>query len=142
MIRLETQEDFFELDLAMQEMEDLPSRGDGYITVRLSSNGFSGHNDLWVSAESLQSFCGDLIDLEKRRKGEALLESISPGELYLQIFSIDSLGHMGVRGNTGFEVMRGTDLFPHRVTFGFEFDPSQLVKLVEVDWVKRNAAEK
>lgn len=49
---------------------------------------------------------------------------------------------MGVRGNTGFEVMHGTNLFPHAVTFGFEFDPSQLVSVVKVDWVKRNAVNK
>ncbi len=141
MIRFEDHKNFFELDLAMQETEDLPSKGDAYITISLSSNGYSGHNDLWVSSESLCCFCRDLIDLEKKRKGEALLESISPGELYQQIFSIDSLGHLGVRGKTGFEVINGTDLFPHSVTFGFEFDPSQLIKAVKVDWVMKNGAE-
>jgi hypothetical protein len=58
-----------------------------------------------------------------------------------QIFSVDSLGHMGVRGKTGFEVINGTDFFPHSVTFGFEFEPSQLVSAVKVDWVKKNVAE-
>lgn len=79
MIRFENQTNFIELDLAMQETDDLPSKGDSYITVRLSSNGYSGHNDLWVSSESLHCFCNDLIDLERKRIGEALLESISPG---------------------------------------------------------------
>ena len=141
MIRFEDHKNFFELDLAMQETQDLPSKGDGYITIRVNSNGYSGHNDLWVSSESLRCFCCGLVDLEKKRKGEALLESISPGELYLQIFSVDSLGHIGVRGKTGFEVINGTDLFPHSVTFGFEFEPSQLVKAIKVDWVKKNVAE-
>ena len=141
MIRFEDHHNFFELDLAMQETEELPSKGDGYISIRLCSNGYSGHNDLWVSSESLGRFCCNLIDLEKKRKGETLLESISPGELYLQIFSIDSFGHMGVRGKTGFAVINGTDLFPHSVSFGFEFEPSQLVKAVKVDWVRKNVAE-
>jgi hypothetical protein len=123
-----------------QENEDLPSKGDAYVTIKLSSNGFSGQNSLWVLSESLFYFCRSLIVLEKTRKGEALLESISPGELNLQIFSIDSLGHMGVRGKTGFNVLNSTDLFPHSVTFGFEFDPSQLVKATKVDWVRKNAA--
>ena len=107
----------------------------------MSSNGFSGQNDLWVLLESLSYFCRSLIALERTLKGEALLESISLGELNLQIFSIDPLGHMGVRGKTGFKVFNGPDLFPHSVTFGFEFDPSQLVKAAKVDWVKKNTVE-
>ena len=140
MIRFDNHNSYFELDLVTQENEDLPSKGDAYVTIKLGSNGFSGQNSLWVLSESLFYFCRSLIALEKIRKGEALLESISPGELNLQIFSIDSLGHMGVRGKTGFNVLNGTDLFPHSVTFGFEFDPSQLVKATKVDWVRKNAA--
>ena len=123
MIRFEDKNNFLELGIAMQEKDDLPSQGDAYITIKLHSNGYSGQNDLWVSYESLSKFCCDLIKLEKERKGETTLESMSPGELYLQIFSIDSLGHVGVRGSTGFQVLNGTDLFPHSVTFGFGFDP-------------------
>jgi hypothetical protein len=140
MIRFADHGNFFELDLSMQEHENLPSKGDAYITITLSSHGYAGQNDLWVSFESLCNFCRDIIKLEVTRKGEAILESLSPGELYLQIFSIDSLGHMGVRGNTGFRVFKGTDLFPHSVTFGFEFDPSQLVKAANVQWVRKNGA--
>lgn len=127
--------------MAMQEKDDLPSKGDAYITIKLHSNGYAGRNDLWVSNKALCTFCHDLIELEDKRKGETILESISPGELYLQIFSIDSLGHMGIRGTTGFQVFGGTDLFPHSVTFGFEIDPSQLEKAAKVGWIKLNGAE-
>ncbi len=141
MIRFEEKNNFLELDIAMQEKDNLPSKGDAYITIRLHSNGYAGQNDLWVSHKSLCSFCRNLIELENKRKGETVLESMSPGELSLQIFSIDSLGHMGVRGITGFKVYNGTALFPHSVTFGFEFDPSQLEKAANTKWVKLNAAE-
>jgi hypothetical protein len=141
MIRFADHENFFELDLSMQEDENLPSKGDAYVTIRLSSNGYAGQNDLWVSFESLCNFCRNIIELESKRKGEAILESLSPGELYLQIFSIDSLGHMGVRGSTGFRIFKGMHLFPHSVTFGFEFDPSQLVNAANVQWVRKNGAE-
>lgn len=141
MLRFEGKRNFIELDLAMQEKDNLPSKGDAYITIRLNSNGYAGQNDLWVSRESFHNFCHNLVNLEHKRKGEAILESMSPGELFLQILSIDSLGHMGVRGTTGFQVFAGTDLFPHSVTFGFEFDPSQLEKAVKVDWIKMNAAK-
>ncbi len=142
MIRFENQENFIELNLAKQETENLPSKGDAYITIKLNSNGYAGQNKLWVSYQSLCNFCDSLIFLEKKRKGEATLKSLSPEELRLQIFSIDSLGHMGVRGSTGFKVFKETDLFPHSVTFGFEFDPSQLSKAVQAEWIKINAAEK
>lgn len=141
MIRFEEKNNFLELDMTMQENDDLPSRGDAYVTIRLHSNGYAGQNDLWVSQESLCGFCRDLVKLEKQRKGKSLLESMSPGELSLQIFSIDSLGHMGVRGTTGFKVYNGKDLFPHSVTFGFEFDPSQLEKAANTNWVQLNAGE-
>lgn len=141
MIRFEDKNNYLELDIAMQEKDDLPSKGDAYITIKLHSNGYAGHNDLWVSYESLCNFCRNLIELEKKRKGETILESVSPGELYLQILSIDSLGHVGLKGTTGFQVFEGTDLFPHSVTFGFEFDPSQLEKAVKVDWIRFNGTE-
>ena len=141
MIRFEENNNFLKLDMAMQEKDDLPSKGDAYITIKLRSNGYAGQNDLWVSHESLCYFCRNLIELENKRKGETILESMSAGELYLQIFSIDSLGHVGIRGTTGFEVFKGTDLFPHSVTFGFEFDPSQLETATKIDWIKLNGAE-
>ncbi len=79
--------------------------------------------------------------LERERRGQALLESISPGELSLRIRSIDSRGHIAVEGFTGYGIQR--DLFRpwHAVHFGFEFDPSQLVHAVHVDWIKRNAEQ-
>ena len=121
-----------------QEDGELPSRGDAYVTVRISSNGFSGHNDLWVSSESIRSFCRNLIRLEESRTGETILKSISPGELHIKVFSTSSRGHMGIEGTTGYSIQTENSRFNHSVSFGFEFDPSQLVQAVRVDWVKRN----
>ncbi len=139
MLRFDSQEDFVEIDLATQETADLPSRGDAYLTIRVSSAGFAGHNDLWVPAAVLRSFCQSLIALERDRHGEAVLESISPNELRIVIRSVDSRGHMLVEGATGYEVQRENSRPWHSVAFGFEFDPSQLVRVVSVDWVRRNA---
>ena len=77
MLGFENQEDFVEIELARQETDDLPSRGDAYLTIRVSADGFTGHNDLWVLAPVLRSFCRSLIALERDRRGEAVLESIS-----------------------------------------------------------------
>jgi hypothetical protein len=139
MIRLDSKNDFVELDLATQETTDLPSRGDGHMTVRVSSSGFTGHNDLWVLAAALRSFCQSLVALERDRRGEAVLESISPDELRIVVRSVDSRGHMAVEGSTGHGVQRENSRPWHSVAFGFEFDPSQLERAARVAWVRRNA---
>ena len=139
MLRFENHQDFVEIDLANQETADLPSQGDAYLTIRVSAAGFTGHNDLWVSASAFRCFCHALIALERDRSGEAALESISPDELRLVVRPIDSRGHMLIEGSTGYEVQRENSRPWHSVDFGFEFDPTQLLRATSVDWVKRNA---
>lgn len=141
MIKLIDKNNYVEIDIVNSEDDNLQSHGDAYVTVVISSNGFSGHNDLWVFHSSLQSFCRNLIRLEADRKGEATLESISPDELILKVFSVNSRGHMGVKGITGYSIQCENSSFNHSVSFGFEFDPSQLVDAIHVDWVKRYGAE-
>ena len=134
-MKIENGNNFIELEVSIEEDDSLPSKGDAYIIISLNSNGFSGKNDLWVIAEELQEFCTSLVRLEKERKGEATLTSISPGELDLKIHSIDSLGHLAVSGTTGYE----RDDMQHSVTFGFEFEPTELIKAVATPWVRQNA---
>jgi hypothetical protein len=135
-MKIESGNNFLELEVSLEEDNTLPSYGDAYITISVHSNGFSGKNDLWVGAEEFQEFCTSLVKLEKERKGEATLNSISPGKLSLKIYSVDSLGHLAISGTTGYEVAN----IQHSLTFGFEFEPSQLVKAVASPWVKQNAA--
>jgi hypothetical protein len=139
MLRFENQEDFVELNLAKQETADLPSKGDAYVTVRISAAGFSGQNVLWVLAPALRSFCQGLVALERERRGQAVLESVLREELRIVVRSVDSWGHMAVEGSTGYRVQREHVRPWHSVTFGFEFDPAQLIRAVRVDWVRANA---
>ena len=139
MIRFEDKEDFLEIDLANQEDGEISSRGDAYLTLRVSSVGFVGHNDLWVSAGSLRSFCTALIALERLRRGEALIEAFSADELKLKVHSVGSRGHMAVEGFSGYRVQRENSSQWHAVHFGFEFDPSQLKIAVMTEWIRKNA---
>ena len=109
------------------QVNDLPSNGDVYVSIKVESNGFSGTNDLWVLAAEFKEFYHDLKLLEEKRKGSATLNSISPNELNMKIFSIDSLGHMAVKGQTGYTI----DGFKHSITFGFEFDPHYLTEAIK-----------
>jgi len=139
MLRFENQNDFVEIDLAHEAIGDPTSHGDARLTVRVSVGGFAGHNDLWVLAPALRSFCRALLALERDRQGAAVLESASPDELRLAVCSVDSRGHLSVEGSTGYHVQRENTRPWHAVHFGFEIDPSQLVKAVAGDWVKRKA---
>lgn len=71
MLRFWEGENYFELEVSPEEDKGLQSYGDAYVTVEICSNGFRGQNDLWVSVESLRSFCRAL---------ERVLEA--PGRLW------------------------------------------------------------
>jgi hypothetical protein len=128
------------IGLLGEETEELPSKGDLYLGINVSSNGYSGKNDLWVLGDEFRKFCKALMVLNEKRKGEAVLAGISPNELEIKIHSVSSLGHMAVSGYTGYEVLGENQSFFHQVRFGFEFDPSLLERIVNNEWVKDNAA--
>jgi hypothetical protein len=138
-IRFECHNDFLEVDLASQEDAELPSRGDAYLTIRVSSAGFAGHNDLWVSGVSLRAFCSALTALERSRRGEATIESIEPSEFKLTVCSVNSRGHMAMTGETGYHVQGENRQYWHAVDFGFEFDSSRLGAAISVKWVRNNS---
>ncbi len=140
MLRFWQDDNDFELEVTPEESASLPSYGDAYVTVEVSSNGFRGHNDLWVSSESLRTFCRALVALEVSRRGVAELESISPGELHIKIHSVTSLGHVAVSGKTGYLAQHAEGSFWHGVEFGFAFDPSQLASATKLSWVSQYAA--
>ena len=141
MIRFHDQKDYFELELTMQEVGGTPAEGDAYMTVKIDSAGFRGHNDLWVDARALRRFCTDLLHLAAKRRGSAKIEGMSPNEMEIVVRSIDYSGHMVVEGTTGYEVQREHGTRRHSVTFGFEFDPSQLNEVERVSWLTHNAEQ-
>jgi hypothetical protein len=139
MLRFENQEDYIEIDLLSQETTDLTGRGDSRLSVYVSSAGFSGRSRPWITGPTLRWFCTALVALERNRRGEVVMESMSPGELVLRIRSVDSCGHMAVEGSIGCHVQRDHSHPWHAVHFGFDFDPSQLAKAVATEWVQRHA---
>jgi len=113
--------------------------GDAYVTVKIDSRGYSGENDLHVLAGVFKKFCTDILELQKTLKGKAVLESVSPGELSIEIQPDGDLGHMVVHGRCGYHVQTARHANWHSVEFGFEFDPQQLDKAIKVGWVKKYA---
>jgi hypothetical protein len=139
LIRLANGNDFFELGVQIEEDSSIQSFGDAYVTIQVQSEGFAGHNDLWVLAEDMRSFARNLVSLEASLIGEARLESISPNELSIKVRSVSGRGNLSVEGTSGYEVRRDNSASWHSVSFGFEFEPSQLSGVVRLPWIQRFA---
>lgn len=123
--------------ITIEENSSLPNYADAYITLEVQSGKFSGHNALWVQSESMASFCHALVMLHQTLNGEALLESISPGKLQLKVFSCNSRGCLAIEGVIGSHLIGENQKFWHSVSFGFEFEQTQLSALLQLPWVKR-----
>src|SRR5262249_42563853 len=100
----------------------LPSAGDVRLTVAVRAQGFTGEGWAWVEAPRLQHFIGQLRELEARRNDSAELESISPGQFRLRVFSTDRAGHLAIAGR----LARGEQV----LEFSFGFCPSLLPGVV------------
>lgn len=66
-------------------------------------------------------------------------ESMSPNGFHFVVPSVGSCGRRLAEGCAGYEVPRGHGRPWHAVRFGFEFDPSQLLRAAGVEWAKHNA---
>jgi hypothetical protein len=93
---------------------------------------FSADCSAWVSAPNLITFLEQLRLLEETRKGAAVLESMSPGELRLEIRPHDCAGHMAASGQVGQWVYNRTgERHWSVVAFGISFCPSELPRLLQ-----------
>ncbi len=131
--------DFIRIAAEVEDSAPPAAFGDARVSVWVKSADFEAKNDLWVIHEAFASFCQALVRLEVSRKGEAKLMSASPGELDLTIRAISPLGAMAVEGTCGYPVHRPHGCVFHRLEFGLEFDPSQLIGAVATPWVRRHA---
>ena len=132
MIVLTDNKSILEIDLASQD-------SDAYVTVRVESRGYAGSNDLHFLDADFRQFCSGLLKLQKTLKGEAILRSVSPGELEIRVEPFDALGHMSVKGKIGYHIFTSHSSNWHSVEFGFEIDPQQLDGVARVGWVQQYA---
>lgn len=132
MILLTDDTSVLEIDLASWD-------GDAYVTVRVDSRGYAGANDVYVLDSEFRQFCSNLLKLQETLKGQAVLSSVSPGELEIRLEPFDALGHISVIGKLGYHMFTRHSSNWHSVEFGFEFDPQQLDGAARVDWVRKYA---
>lgn len=81
----------------------------------------------------------DFVEMERDRRGETTIQSISPNELTLRSALSTERVHMAIDGSTGHHVQAEDGKLWHAVQFGFKFDPGQLTVAANEEWVKRNA---
>ncbi|CZF82773.1 WapI family immunity protein [Grimontia marina] len=135
-MKIENGENFIELEVQLETDTALPSYGDALIGIVVSSNGYIGKNQVWVAKEELELFSASLRELEKHRKGEAVLNSMSPDELNLRIYAYDGVGHLAIEGTTGHQVA-GSVSFNHSIQFGFIVEAEQIVRMASSAWSHR-----
>jgi hypothetical protein len=139
MFRLSNTTCFLELDLLQEEVISGNSYNSILFRIAAQSRGFCGQAETWVFAENLEKFCNSLIALNNTLKGEALLESEFQNEFSVKIASVNSRGYLGVSGTFGHHFFSENSNYWHSVSFGFEFEPAQLQRAVQMPWVNKYA---
>ena len=102
MVLIRDGEDFLELAVTERGAAGSPDAGDTRFAVRVRVIGkdtvFTGETWCWVGRRVRSAFAQRLRELEERRQGSAALESMSLGELKLEVRSTDRAGHVAAFG--------------------------------------------
>ncbi len=127
-------EDYLELAVA-ERGATVHDAGDTRFAVRVRVSGMctvlTAESLCWVDLVALATFAGQLRVLEERRQGSAALESMSPGELRLEVRSTDRAGHMAAVGQVGRWLGVGSgEPYWSAVAFRVPFCPTELPALV------------
>ena len=111
---------------------DWDDQGDGdyLVSIEAEAEGFKGHADGHVTGSDLRTFTDGLKELERSRKGKAVLISALPDEFQVTVQAIDSVGHMGVTGALRYTRL-GCEWPVQALQFGFDFEPNQLIEAVK-----------
>jgi len=102
------------------------------VSVDLRSKHVSGSDSgIWIELEKLESFIKALTSLDHARKGEALLESMSPGELWLRVYPVDSRGHIALEIKINGKHFVGHRYMDHGCHTAFLLEPTALPHVCE-----------
>lgn len=80
---------------------------------------------IWLRHPEIEKFIIEVDALDKSRKGEATLESMSPGEMMLTLKPIDDLGHLSVSLRLAKEDSINKD-YSFDIKVAFQIDPTSL----------------
>jgi hypothetical protein len=75
---------------------ELPGHSDVKLAAGLHGEGFAGASSAWVDADVFRGFALELGELVTHFHGDAVLESISPGDLSLRLSPANPRGYVRV----------------------------------------------
>jgi len=127
-------DDYLELTVAKRSTV-VHDAGDSQFAVRVRVSGLhtvlTAESLCWVDLRALAAFADQLRVLEERRQGSAALESMSPGELRLEVRTTDRDGHVAAVGQVGRWLGVGSgEPYWSAVAFRVPFCPTELPALV------------
>ena len=111
------------IDRAVVGPPGTPGDGDLLLDVSVSVGGYAANDQCWVTSGDWEAFVAGLNELERTRRGTAVLRGASAEMFEIQFAVIDRSGHTGV---SGVLVWRSPEQFSQRLEFGFPFDPGLL----------------
>ncbi len=129
-MKLLSEGEVFYLTLAIIEAEltHLPSFR---FQVEVSDRGFTASSSVWAAADDVHIFASQLRQCQRMGRSQALLSSMSPGELELRVEPSDALGHFQVVYRVGRHRLNNAGRQAAAVTGGFDLDPYLLEQMVE-----------
>jgi hypothetical protein len=118
------------LELTVRDGEDLVYPG-APVTASMTCGAFCGASDrAWLASDDFDRFLSSLEALEQSRQGEAVLESMSPGELSVRIHAVARAGHLAMEVVIGEQRVGEHSWHERLVKCSFPLDPGQLPQIV------------
>jgi len=99
--------------------------------VEVSDRGFTASSAAWVSADEVQTFAIQLRQCQRTGRNQAVLSSMSPGELELRVEPSDALGHFQLIYRVGCQRLNNAGWQESALTGGFDLDTQHLEQMVE-----------
>jgi hypothetical protein len=120
--------DFLELNLSGIHT---PYYYEAMFDVRVSSGGFTGAYSAHFDEGPIRDFVEQLKQLECTRRGQADIDSMSPGELKFAVGARNEMGHIGIWGQMArWSFDQFGKGFEQRLLFGFTFERPRLCHLI------------
>ena len=113
-------------------LEDHSKRSRSFeVSVEVTARGFTGrHHEIHFFESHFEEFLSSLRELDRKRQGNARLEAMTPYEFWLEVLSVDKLGHIHLQGKlTQVSSVRPERLW-NSLGFDIELDPSVFPRFV------------
>lgn len=99
------------------------------LTIRAEQSGCGAKRSPWFGAREIDSFCSDLRECERTRRGEARLEALLPTDFSLRLWNTRSKGDFALCYGIG-QGPRSAENIPIRLEGGFALEPGLLARFV------------